>query len=202
MKKAKVLAAVMLLMCVALLFSACSKKNENIPESGSSSQESSNSIKELKGTVEDATMNTVSVRDTAGVLYSFATEDAIIDSPSGLQIGDAVTVYYTGELDTATAEQTKASVDRVVVTKVASANSADSSEPVVEEKQLSGTVEDVTESTVDVSDAEGVTYQFSTEGVEIEASEDGIQADDNVTVYYTGDLQTGAAIARIVVNYE
>lgn len=202
MKKMKMLTAVMLLLSVVMLFAACSRQSEKLPESGSSFEESSSSEKELAGTVEDATMNTVSVRDAGGVLYSFSTEDAIIDSPGGLQIGDAVTVYYTGELDTVTAEQTKATVDRVVVTKVAAANSANSSSSVVEEKELSGTVADVAEGTIDVSDADGVTYQFSTEGVEIEASEDGIQVDDTVTVYYTGDLQTGASIVKIVVNYE
>lgn len=58
------------------------------------------------GTVTDATMNTVTVKADNGTQYLFKTEGAHIETgPKGLIIGDVVTVYYAGMLNTGHEEQ-------------------------------------------------------------------------------------------------
>lgn len=50
-----------------------------------------------KGTVVDASMNTVMILDAAGDTLSFSTVDADRSGLDGLMIGDIVEVSYAGE---------------------------------------------------------------------------------------------------------
>lgn len=57
-------------------------------------------LRVLRGTVEDATMNTLTVRGEDGERYTFATEGvAITTGKDGLLIGDSVVLTFRGALD-------------------------------------------------------------------------------------------------------
>lgn len=54
--------------------------------------------KQLVGTIEDASMNVLTVKSDAGETYTFSTEKADKTEGHGMLIGSKVTVEYKGEL--------------------------------------------------------------------------------------------------------
>lgn len=51
----------------------------------------------VRGTVTDATMNTVTIVSTPGDTLSFSTVDAVREIPDGLLLNDTATIYFTGK---------------------------------------------------------------------------------------------------------
>ncbi len=68
--------------CAALLMAACA----------------SNDVKTLTGVIEDASMNTVTVKAEGAEPVTFSTVDADKTEANGLLLGSSITVSYKGEL--------------------------------------------------------------------------------------------------------
>lgn len=65
---------------------------------------------------------------------------------------------------------------------------------------ITGTVEDASMNTLYLSDATGVIYLFSTEGVEIEGGADGLEVGDTVTVSFEGTIQPTDQMQDVTVT--
>ncbi|MFV0401594.1 MAG: hypothetical protein ACK5LX_13400 [Oscillospiraceae bacterium] len=126
MKKASI--ALILVTALAMTFAACSggtqSSSSELPVESTSSQasESSSQASEessqeesaaestdgttaaseqyttVTGTIEDASMNTITIKTEAGESLMFSTMDADMSYAQGLIIGTEATIYYTGEL--------------------------------------------------------------------------------------------------------
>lgn len=98
---------IMIIVCVIIAISTLHKKNDILSENSSKSQiesieESSinDSVQELRGTIKDATMNTLTVQGEDNCEYYFGTEGVDISTgKTGLVIGNPVTISYRGKLD-------------------------------------------------------------------------------------------------------
>lgn len=93
---AAALAAVSLAACAA---PAPASSQQEVPSSSqAASAPSQTGEQAVFGIIEDATMNTLTVKNEAGETLSFTTMDADKTNCDGLEIGTGVRVYYTGEI--------------------------------------------------------------------------------------------------------
>ena len=95
--------AFLLITCVIVAFGCNDSPNfSSQSESTAGDTEETLSAQSLRGTVEEAAMNTLTVRGEDGKSYRFHTEDVeITTGEHGILIGDPVTVTYYGTLDAA-----------------------------------------------------------------------------------------------------
>ena len=104
------LVVLILTICTAGALGACAGGEDPdaaVPSASSAgSQGQELQVQTLQGTVEDATINTLTIQGADGSLYTFDTEGAeLTTGESGILIGNEVTVTYRGALDSAQASQ-------------------------------------------------------------------------------------------------
>ncbi|NLW79106.1 MAG: hypothetical protein GXY32_06820 [Ruminococcaceae bacterium] len=161
----------------------------------------------IAGTLVDATMNTATIQTPDGKEYAFTTEGAEIDSPEGLLIGDAVTIYYTGTFVDGQLQQ-DVTVTRILVTESVAgqgsstpAAAGGSNSDTEEVKTLQGVI-DVYDGgdTMTVADATGVDFVLPLAGADLHVGEEGFAEGDEVIVYYTGTLVDTDAVQDVTVG--
>ena len=85
----------LIMLCIFLTACGTSASGKD-----SEKEEINEETKVLKGTVYDGTMNTITVKDENGDIYSFAKESGKVEvSQDGIIIGCPVAVEYTGKLE-------------------------------------------------------------------------------------------------------
>lgn len=133
----------------------------------------------IGGAIEDATMNTITIKTIAGGTYSFTKENASVEVGNGLLIGENVTIYYTGTLQDAQ-NQTAEAVR------------------ITDEATLTGKITDATMNTITIGIEGDKVFSFGTEDASVEAA-DGLLIGETVTIYYTGDLDAEAEVQTVTV---
>lgn len=133
----------------------------------------------IGGAIEDATMNTITIKTIAGDTYSFTKENASVEVGNGLLIGENVTIYYTGTLQDAQ-NQTAEAVR------------------ITDETTLTGKITDATMNTITIGIEGDKVFSFGTEDASVEAA-DGLLIGETVTIYYTGDLDAEAEVQTVTV---
>ena len=109
-KKNKILifiVAILLFVCAGVAISSLHKAGNISPENSSETTmetietpSTTEPVQELRGTVKDATMNTLTVQGEDNHEYYFGTDGVNISTgKTGIVIGNPVTVLYHGELD-------------------------------------------------------------------------------------------------------
>lgn len=80
------------------MYGCGNKENKNVETTGAI--EETNDIREIVGTVKDATMNSITITDNDGNEYCFRTEDVEINAgEDGVLIGSSASITYRGILD-------------------------------------------------------------------------------------------------------
>ncbi|MFV0351302.1 MAG: hypothetical protein ACK5JF_03190 [Oscillospiraceae bacterium] len=133
----------------------------------------------IGGAIEDATMNTITIKTIAGGTYSFTKENASVEVENGLLIGENVTIYYTGTLQDAQ-NQTAEAVR------------------ITDEATLTGKITDATMNTITIGIEGDKVFSFGTEDASVEAA-DGLLIGETVTIYYTGDLDAETEVQTVTV---
>lgn len=148
----------------------------------------------ISGTIVDASMSTLKIATSAGAQYQFATEGATVNG--SLVVGETVAIKYTGVLDTTT-EQQSVAVNTITVTGGTPAAGKPSSSPV---EAIRGTIDQLGDGTIMVSDATGVGYLFDITQADIHAGGAGLAEGDTVTVYYVGSLYGSTEVQNVKVT--
>lgn len=99
--------AILLIVCAGVAISTLYKTDNILPENSSEATTESienpsiaDSVQELRGTVKDATMNTLTVQGEDNGEYYFGTDGVNISTgKTGIVIGNPVTISYHGKLD-------------------------------------------------------------------------------------------------------
>lgn len=133
----------------------------------------------IGGAIEDATMNTITIKTIAGGTYSFTKDNASVEVENGLLIGENVTIYYTGTLQDAQ-NQTAEAVR------------------ITDEATLTGKITDATMNTITIGIEGDKVFSFGTEDASVEAA-DGLLIGETVTIYYTGDLDAETEVQTVTV---
>ena len=221
MKKAKILAIVALTLCALLAFAACNKA-EPAPAQPAAAPASTEEVKNLVGIVADGgSMHDLYVEDSTGATYLFGIgDDTTVDS-GATDIGSEVKVHYTGALES-TDQMQEVEVKRVELMKAAPEakpapapapssqaplTGTDSNLPSGASKMMEATVDQINDdNTFYASDATGVDYHFSLEGLVIESADGSVHEGDTISIYYTGSIeatdqvQSKITISKIVVK--
>lgn len=197
-----------LVICLALVMILALAACGSTPSSSAAPAEGS-----VKGTVADATMNTLTLQAPNGQEYIFGTEGAEISSPEGLLVGDEVTVHYTGTLDESKTQQdvtvTEIFVDSEADPNPPAASSpAPSSQPAApppaastgDVKSFEGVIDKYDGDTMIVADATGVDYLFPLDGADLHVGSEGFKEGDNVIVYYYGELVESPNLQNVQVG--
>lgn len=125
------------------------------------------------GTVTEGTMDTVSVKDPSGEVYTYArTDDNYANDGSGLLIGDKATVYYEKDISEAL----------FIVTEHDPLANIDPSW-----NSMKGKVKDAAMNTVTVELSDGTTLDIERTPELYGSDGKGMTIGDDATVYYTGD---------------
>lgn len=125
------------------------------------------------GTVTEGTMDTVSVKDPSGEVYTYArTDDNYANDGSGLLIGDKATVYYEKDISEAL----------FIVTEHDPLANIDPSW-----NSMKGKVKDAAMNTVTVELSDGTTLDVERTPELCGSDGKGMTIGDVATVYYTGD---------------
>ncbi|WP_312642589.1 glycoside hydrolase family 3 N-terminal domain-containing protein [Hydrogenoanaerobacterium sp.] len=104
------------MLCLCLGLCACSFNPASISDSagGGDSKQDTLALQQISGTLEDATMNTVTVR-ADDKLYTFVKSDeTTVQGDQGLALNRSVTLTYSGELDDSQQNQTAQLVEIVI----------------------------------------------------------------------------------------
>lgn len=141
----------------------------------------------ITGSVAEASMNTTTITTTDGNI-TFYTGDAEHYYKNGIQVGNVVTITYTGTINGTDAEN----VTVISVTdedaNLSDDNAGGSGDGTSATSSLSGTVgEDTSKSALELVLSDGTTQMFTMDDNVVESS-DGLEAGDSVTVTYTGEL--------------
>ena len=158
--------------------SACSPAPGNTPERiESSSAENSEAI--VGGVISDASMNAVTINTNEGETFQFGTEDADKSLCSGIEIGTAVWVTYTGE------EESGAAAVKMIQT---------------EELSVAGTVGDGTSMNVlELVLEDGDSESFPLMGVDM-SGVSGLTVGNPVRVFYAEYTAAPAAYQRVITR--
>lgn len=127
----------------------------------------------VEGVVEDATMNTLTLKTEDGT-YSFTTENAYVVAENGVTVGETATVTYLGDLDDT--DQNPLAV------KVVMADSYDSE--AAQQNAFIGSVAQVEESSIVLESAYGDFFTFVSDEIDFSA----YQVGDNLKIFYTGTI--------------
>lgn len=152
----------------------------------------------LEGTVQDASIHTITVKTAKHNLYTFEKRDSTrIKGKTGISIGDTVKISYTGSLNSHKDVQ-PVKVSQIAILKH---KSHEEHEPAAEEA-IMGVVKDATMHTVTIK-ADHKKYIFElTDETRLDLP-DGLNVGETVKIYYKGKLHhtkkvQSAKVTRIV----
>lgn len=169
----------------------------------------------LAGTVDDATMNSLTLKTADNKLYVFPIDGVPVAGADGLLAGDSVEVSYTGTLTEDSANVQEVTVNSITVTSEPASSAAQSQAPVVPaqppapapnpnppEGYVAGSVVDATMNTTAIQSVYGTEYLFDTADITAENA-DGIIVGDDIAVYYAGTLNDslgGGSVQPVTVE--
>lgn len=170
--------------------------------------EESKRFRTVIGTLEELTMDQLTMLSDNGNELTFAVSDAQIDLPSGIRVGNLVSVDYTGKITKKGAKKASAvriagSADTVSIQETQATETEktteESKEAVVtgKKKTLQGTLTDLTMSTITVKTEEGSEVIFRTIQVPL-YFESGLSKGMKVSVVYRGSFEGNDATADTV----
>ena len=176
----KKIAVLIVFALLALGVSACSPVPGNSPE-GIKSSSAENLEETVGGVISDASMNSITLNTNEGETLQFGTEDADKSLCGGLEIGTAVWVAYTGDLEAG------ATAVKMIQT---------------EEQSVSGTVGDGTSMNVlEIALKDGASESFPLMGVDVSGIS-GLTVGNPVRVFYAENAAAPAAYRRVVTRVE
>lgn len=140
----------------------------------------------LEGTVEDATMNTLTLKMEDDTTYTFNTTNAYVVAKNGILVDQKATVTYIGD-----AEDTDPSPLAVKVVMEDSYNT-----PEAELNAFSGEVAQIEENSIVLESADGDFYTFVSDDLDFSAYKTG----DSLQIFYTGTITEKAIPATKIVK--
>lgn len=140
----------------------------------------------VEGTVEDATMNTLTLKVEDGTSYSFTTSNAYVVGKDGIRVDQKATVTYIGDV-----EDTDPNPLAVKIVMEDSYNT-----PEAELNAFSGEVAQIEEDSIVLQSADGDFYTFVSEDLDFSSYKVG----DNVQIFYTGTITEKAIPATRIVK--
>lgn len=140
----------------------------------------------VEGTVEDATMNTLTLKVEDGTSYSFTTSNAYVVGKDGIRVDQKATVTYIGDV-----EDTDPNPLAVKIVMEDSYNT-----PEAELNAFSGEVAQIEEDSIVLESADGDFYTFVSEDLDFSSYKVG----DNVQIFYTGTITEKAIPATRIVK--
>lgn len=140
----------------------------------------------VEGTVEDATMNTLTLKVEDGTSYSFTTSNAYVVGKDGIRVDQKATVTYIGDV-----EDTDPNPLAVKIVMEDSYNT-----PEAELNAFSGEVAQIEEESIVLESADGDFYTFVAEDLDLSSYKVG----DTVQVFYTGTITEKAIPATRIVK--
>ncbi|MEG1822398.1 MAG: hypothetical protein RR233_05725 [Clostridiales bacterium] len=148
---------------------------------GTDTPKPDNSPKTINGSVVDATMNNTVIKTDDGTELAFTTGDAEHHYTNGIQVGNAVSITYTGTINgTDTSGVTVISVTDSAANTATAATATTSS--------VVGTVDEATSKSLLVLDvAGGSTLEYSLDGAKVNCA-NGLIVGEAVCVTWTGSV--------------
>lgn len=140
----------------------------------------------VEGTVEDATMNTLTLKLEDGKSYTFTTSNAYMASKDGILVDKKATVTFIGEI-----EDTE---PNPLAVKVVMENAYGT--PEAELNAFSGEVAQIEENSIVLESADGDFYTFVSEDLDFGSYKTG----DTLQIFYTGTITEKAIPATKVVK--
>lgn len=140
----------------------------------------------LEGTVEDATMNTLTLKMEDDTTYTFNTSNAYVVAKNGILVDQKATVTYIGD-----AEDTDPSPLAVKVVMEDSYNT-----PEAELNAFSGEVAQIEEDSIVLESADGDFYTFVSDDLDFSSYKTG----DTLQIFYTGTITEKAIPATRIVK--
>lgn len=140
----------------------------------------------VEGIVEDATMNTLTLKVEDGTSYSFTTSNAYVVGKDGIRVDQKATVTYIGDV-----EDTDPNPLAVKIVMEDSYNT-----PEAELNAFSGEVAQIEEGSIVLESADGDFYTFVAEDLDLSSYKVG----DTVQVFYTGTITEKAIPATRIVK--
>lgn len=140
----------------------------------------------MEGTVEDATMNTLTLKVEDGTSYSFTTSNAYVVGKDGISVDKKATVTYVGD-----AEDTD---PNPLAVKVVMEDSYGT--PEAELNAFSGEVAQIEDSSIVLESVDGDFYTFVSEDLDFSSYKVG----DTVQIFYTGTITEKAIPATKIVK--
>ena len=193
--------ALALVLALALSTAACGTNPP--PVSAPAASSAAAGAGSIKGTVADATMNTVTIQVPNGSEYTFPTEGVEVSGSDGLLLGDEITIQYTGTFDEGN------QVQQVTVTAINvdtegpnhTTGQPAAAAPTGDVKSLEGVIDEYDGGdTMLVADATGVDFLFPLAGADLHVGEEGFKVGDNVIVYYYGELVDNPDLQNVTVG--
>lgn len=140
----------------------------------------------IEGTVEDATMNTLTLKVEDGTSYSFTTSNAYVVGKDGIRVDQKATVTFIGDV-----EDTDPNPLAVKIVMEDSYNT-----PEAELNAFTGEVAQIEEDSIVLESADGDFYTFVSEDLDLSSYKVG----DTVQVFYTGTITEKAIPATRIVK--
>lgn len=140
----------------------------------------------VEGTVEDAAMNTLTLKMEDGMTYTFTTTNAYVVGKEGITVDKKATVTFIGE-----AEDTDPNPLAVKIVMEDSYNT-----PEAELNAFSGEVAQIEENSIVLESADGDFYTFTSEDIDFSS----YKAGDNLQIFYTGTISEKAIPATRIVK--
>lgn len=140
----------------------------------------------IEGTVEDATMNTLTLKVEDGTSYSFTTSNAYVVGKDGIRVDQKATVTFIGDV-----EDTDPNPLAVKIVMEDSYNT-----PEAELNAFTGEVAQIEEESIVLESADGDFYTFVAEDLDLSSYKVG----DTVQVFYTGTITEKAIPATRIVK--
>ena len=168
--------------------SAASEK-ETKQSTGSSETVNSSEVHTVIGTLEELSMDQVVLLSDNGNELAFSTDDVKIDLPSGIRIGNLVSVDYTGKItqkgsEKATAVRIAGSAD-VFKSDAETETKADASK----KQTVKGTLEKISMTGMTIKTSDGKELKFRIVEVPLYL-EKGLTKGMSVKITYRGELQS------------
>lgn len=140
----------------------------------------------VEGTVEDATMNTLTLKVESGESYTFTTTNAYVVGKDGITVDKKATVTFIGD-----AEDTDPNPLAVKIVMEDSYNT-----PEAELNAFSGEVAQIEEESIVLESADGDFYTFVSDDIDFSSYKVG----DSLQIFYTGTITEKAIPATKIVK--
>ena len=140
----------------------------------------------VEGTVEDATMNTITLKLEDGESYTFNTANAYVVGKNGITVDKEATVTFIGDV-----EDTDPNPLAVKIVMEDSYNT-----PEAELNAFSGEVAQIEEDSIVLESADGDFYTFVSDDIDFSSYKKG----DSLQIFYTGTITEKAIPATKIVK--